>query len=82
MLTILLGCDKFRDSRARYQRRLEDIGVATGRGVPTVELFADAEADPLTGVRDGGGRDAFKRCSVFIGNFVLERGLFQTFNTA
>lgn len=49
------------------------MGVPVDRGVPFVDPFADAKAegDPFAEVSVGGGREAFRRCNVFIGNLVL-----------
>jgi len=60
------------DISVKYHRRLAAIGVPVpaDRGVPVADPFADVDAEPFTG-RVGGGRDAFKRCRVFIGNLVL-----------
>jgi hypothetical protein len=49
------------------------MGVPADRGVPVVDPFVDAKAEgePFAEERVAGGREAFRRCKVFIGNLVL-----------
>jgi hypothetical protein len=54
-----------------YHRRLAAIGVTVDRGVAVGDPLADAE--PFTAARAGGGREALRRCKVFMGNLVLRR---------
>lgn len=60
---------------ALLHRRLAAMGVPIECGVPAADPLADtaAEGDPFAGVRVGGGREAFRRCNVFIGNLVLPK---------
>lgn len=51
-------------------RRLAAIGVPIDRGVPGSDPFANPFK--FTGFKVGGGREAFRRCKVFMGNLVLQ----------